>query len=52
MYTELIKTVKTMVDERDWSRKIASNRERTILVDRCMEEWVVPLSWRHQMLQS
>ena len=37
-------------DER--SRKITSSREGTVLVDRCTEDWLVPLLWHYQIWQS
>ena len=32
--------------------KIADTGEGAVLTDWCAEDWVVPLSWRHQMCQS
>ena len=40
------KDLRTRVDEKDRSKMIASSTEGTASVNRCVEDWVVPLSWR------
>ena len=42
----------TLVDDKDGWRKIASNREGAVLVDRCAEDWVVPPLLLNQIWQS
>ena len=44
--------LRTPADEKDGSSKIASSREGAVSVDRCAEEWVVPLSRRNQSWPS
>ena len=39
-------------DENDRSRKISSSREGAVSVDRCAEDWVVPLPWGNPIWQS
>ena len=39
--------LRTQVDRKDVSRKIASSREGVVSVDRCTGDWVVPLSQRN-----
>lgn len=36
-----------LVNEKDRFRKIPSSREGTVLVDRCTEDWMVPLLWHY-----
>ena len=38
--------LQTPVDDEDGLRTIVSSLEGAVSVDRCAEEWVVPLSWR------
>ena len=33
-------------------RKMASSKEGAVSVDKCTEDWVVPLSWGNQIYQS
>ena len=44
--------LRTPVDDKDESRNIASSREGVVSVDRCTEDWLVPLSCRNQIRQS
>ena len=34
-----------LVDEKNGSRKIASTRQGAVSVLRCIDNWVIPLSW-------
>ena len=50
--TELWKTVKDAGRWKSGLRKIASSGEGAVLVDRCGDDWVVPLSWGNQIWQE
>ena len=41
-----------LAGEKDRLRKITGSGEGTVSVDRCTEDWVVPLSWCNQIWQS
>ena len=43
--------LRTPVDQKDGSRKIASSREGAVSVDRRAEDWVVPLPLCNQIFQ-
>ena len=42
----------TPADEKDGLRKLASSSKGAVSTDTCVEDWVVPLSWRNQIWQS
>ena len=44
--------LRTWVDEKDVSRRIACSRESAVSVERYAKDWVVPLSWSYQIWQS
>ena len=57
LYTELGKTVKDAgrlkkKERKAGQEKISSSKEGADSVDRCVEDWVVHLSWSNQIRQS
>ena len=44
--------LRMLTDEKDGLGKSASTREGAVSAERCVEDWVVPLSWHNQIWQS